>query len=286
MRLPLFLLLAVLFLAGCQPGGDDSNLLPSGFSYTVHKDEPGETAQPGERAYFHYNLRIDDSLANTSFTETIPVSVQIPDTSTLGRELQPIEEALMLMSPGDSLTFSMPMDSIPNPPADFQGADNLHYDLVLLETKTKEQLQAEADDIGAFVQETLDKYNAGELENLQETGTGFKYVVHEEGSGPTPDSTDIVLANYYGALVDDGTMFDNSFRRGAPFNFPLKMGQVIQGWDEGFSYLQEGAKATFFIPAPLGYGENGSPPAIPGGAELVFYVELVSVIENPNLPSR
>jgi len=285
MRLLMFFFLAVLLVTGCQSEGGDSKMLPSGFSYVVHKDEPGQTAQPGERAYFHYNLRIDDSLATTSFTEPIPVSIEIPDTSTLGRELQPLEEALMLMSVGDSLTFSMPMDSIPNAPADFEGAENLNYDLVLVETKTKEQLQSEVDDIGAFVRETIDQYNAGELDDLQETESGFKYVIHEAGTGPTPDSTDIVLANYYGALVEDGTMFDNSFQRGAPFNFPLKMGQVIQGWDEGFSYLKEGAKATFFIPAPLGYGAQGSPPVIPGGAELVFYVELVGVIDNPNMPS-
>ena len=52
---------------------------------------------------------------------------------------------------------------------------------------------------------------------------------------------------------------------------------VIAGWDEGFGLLNPGTKATLFIPSDLGYGERGSPPVIPAGADLIFYVELESV---------
>ena len=81
-----------------------------------------------------------------------------------------------------------------------------------------------------------------------------------------------VSVNYYGALTD-GTVFDNSFERGAPLVFPVGVGQVISGWDEGLMLLNEGSKATFFIPANLGYGENAT-GSIPANSELIFYVEL------------
>ncbi|MFM9951914.1 MAG: FKBP-type peptidyl-prolyl cis-trans isomerase, partial [Saprospiraceae bacterium] len=73
----------------------------------------------------------------------------------------------------------------------------------------------------------------------------------------------------------DGKMFDSSFGRGEPIEFPLGVGQVIPGWDEGLSLLKQGGKATLFIPYQLAYGDAGSPPVIPPKAELIFYVEVV-----------
>ena len=75
-------------------------------------------------------------------------------------------------------------------------------------------------------------------------------------------------------MLKDGNIFDQSYERGQPIDFPLGVGQVIKGWDEGIGLLKPGGKATLIIPASLGYGEAGSPPVIPENAELVFYVEL------------
>ena len=85
-----------------------------------------------------------------------------------------------------------------------------------------------------------------------------------------------VEVNYFGVLAD-GTPFDNSFKRGQTFTFPLGAGRVIPGWDEGIAMLNVGSKATLFVPYELGYGEAGSPPNIPPKAELIFYVELERV---------
>jgi FKBP-type peptidyl-prolyl cis-trans isomerase len=81
--------------------------------------------------------------------------------------------------------------------------------------------------------------------------------------------------NYKGSLLN-GEVFDQSYGRG-PFDFTLGAGQVIQGWDQGIKGMKEGGKRKLTIPASLGYGENGSPPKIPGGATLVFEVELLKV---------
>ena len=70
-------------------------------------------------------------------------------------------------------------------------------------------------------------------------------------------------------------MFDSSHRRGQPASFPLN--GVIKGWTEGLQLMSPGAIYRFYIPSKLAYGENGRPPQIPGGSDLIFYVELISV---------
>ncbi|KNA19432.1 hypothetical protein SOVF_061700 [Spinacia oleracea] len=92
---------------------------------------------------------------------------------------------------------------------------------------------------------------------------------------------DKIKVHYRGQLTD-GTVFDSSFERGDPIEFQLGGGQVIKGWDQGLLGMCVGEKRKLKIPAKLGYGEQGSPPTIPGGATLVFDTELVSVNGAPS----
>ncbi|KAL0286383.1 UNVERIFIED_CONTAM: Peptidyl-prolyl cis-trans isomerase FKBP15-2 [Sesamum angustifolium] len=87
---------------------------------------------------------------------------------------------------------------------------------------------------------------------------------------------DSVKVHYRGKLTD-GTVFDSSFDRGIPFEFKLGSGQVIKGWDQGLLGMCLGEKRKLRIPPKLGYGEQGAPPTIPGGATLIFDTELVAV---------
>ena len=96
----------------------------------------------------------------------------------------------------------------------------------------------------------------------------------EDASGP-PQTGDMVTAHYTGTL-EDGTKFDSSVDRGDPFKFTLGQGQVIKCWDQGFATMKQGEKAQFKCNAANAYGERGSPPKIPGGATLLFDVELIS----------
>lgn len=94
------------------------------------------------------------------------------------------------------------------------------------------------------------------------------------GVGPKPSASSTVTVHYHGTLVD-GTVFDSSVERGEPISFPLS--NVIKGWQEGVAMMNVGSKAKLIIPSDLAYGDAGTAPAIPGGATLIFEVELISI---------
>ncbi|TXK59634.1 FKBP-type peptidyl-prolyl cis-trans isomerase [Alkalisalibacterium limincola] len=111
---------------------------------------------------------------------------------------------------------------------------------------------------------------------VQVTDSGLQYQVVRQGSGTRPTANSTVRVNYEGRLLD-GTVFDSSYERGEPAQFPLR--NVIPGWTEGLQLMQPGAEYTFWIPAELAYGERPNPGPIPPNATLVFKVELLDVVE-------
>jgi peptidyl-prolyl cis-trans isomerase A (cyclophilin A) len=121
-------------------------------------------------------------------------------------------------------------------------------------------------------QEALDKLAAG----FDQTDSGLRYKIIQKGSGAQAEKGKSVSVHYEGSL-DNGQVFDSSYRRKDPITFTLGIGQVIQGWDEGIALLKEGDKARFVIPSYLGYGERGAGGVIPANATLVFDVEMVKV---------
>ena len=115
----------------------------------------------------------------------------------------------------------------------------------------------------------------GKKPNVKTTATGLQYEVITEGKGARPKATDTVRVNYKGSLLD-GTVFDDSSQHGGPADIPLSA--VVPGWREGIGLMPVGSKYRFWIPAALGYGEQGTPGGpIPPNATLVFDVELLGV---------
>lgn len=110
-------------------------------------------------------------------------------------------------------------------------------------------------------------------EGVKTTASGLQYKITTEGTGKSPTATSTVRIHYKGTLLD-GTKFDSSYDRNEPLEIGLN--QVVPGWTEGVQLLKEGAKATFWIPSDLGYGNEDSGP-IPAGSTLIFEVELLEV---------
>ena len=121
-------------------------------------------------------------------------------------------------------------------------------------------------------QEVLDTVALG----YDETTTGLRYKILQNGEGKQATKGANVSVHYKGQLLD-GTVFDSSYKRKQPIDFPVGVGQVIAGWDEGILLLKVGDKARFVIPSNLAYGESGAGGVIPPNATLIFDVELMDV---------
>jgi FKBP-type peptidyl-prolyl cis-trans isomerase FklB len=105
--------------------------------------------------------------------------------------------------------------------------------------------------------------------------SGLQYKILKEGTGPKPTTTDTVVCNYKGTLLDN-TEFDSSYKRGQPATFPVS--GVIKGWTEALQLMPVGSKWELFVPADLAYGARGGPGGgIGPNATLVFEVELMSI---------
>jgi len=136
--------------------------------------------------------------------------------------------------------------------------------------KAKAKAKAEAVKVESkkFLEENAKK------EGVKVTESGLQYTVIKEGEGAKPKATDTVKVHYKGTLVD-GKEFDSSYKRGEPISFPLN--GVIKGWTEGLQLMPVGSTYRFFIPSELGYGDRGAGADIPGGAALIFDVELIEI---------
>ena len=104
--------------------------------------------------------------------------------------------------------------------------------------------------------------------------SGLQYEVISEGEGIKPNATDYVRVHYEGTLLD-GTVFDSSYNRGEPTEFPLN--GVIPGWTEGLQLMTEGSTYKFYIPSDLAYGSRAM-GGIPAYSTLIFVVELLAVL--------
>lgn len=106
---------------------------------------------------------------------------------------------------------------------------------------------------------------------------GFQIITTQEGQGDVCPVGAFITAHYHGTL-EDGSVFDSSVKKGRPFKCQIGVGQVIRGWDEAFTTMKRGQKATLICPYNYAYGEEGHPPVIPPMATLIFQVELIDFV--------
>lgn len=114
---------------------------------------------------------------------------------------------------------------------------------------------------------------------------GLQYIDLKVGDGTPVAKGDHITVQYTGWLASSGAKFDSSRDRGTPFDVTIGAGQVIPGWDEGLLGMRPGGKRKLIIPSALGYGTQGQGQAIPPNSDLVFDVELISVVAATPSPS-
>lgn len=142
----------------------------------------------------------------------------------------------------------------------------------LFQAKQLEAAQAEKAKGKAYAEAAAKEAGAETLPS------GLVYRTLSPGNGPSPKASDVVSVHYTGTFVD-GKEFDSSVKRGQPAEFPV--GGVIRCWSEGVQRMKVGEKAKLVCPSDIAYGDQGRGPQMPGGATLVFEVELLAIKPGP-----
>ena len=180
-----------------------------------------------------------------------------------GQVIKGWDEGFALLNVGDEATFIVPYQlaygEAGRPPA-IPAKTTLIFDVQLL---------------GVTEPVVAKPYDVKKVKMVT-TKSGLQYQVMREGTGPKPETGQIVVVHYTGFL-QDGSTFDSSVEREQPFQFPIGQGRVIKGWDEGVALMKIGGQTRFTIPPALGYGERGYGSVIPPNSTLIFDVELLNV---------
>ncbi len=259
----------------------------SGIEYKMLHDVEGTNAKEGDYVELHIRtLYNNDSLIFNSREQNGGNPVKFPLSAP--RFHGDLAEAIMMMSPGDSMIAVVTVDSLKAASQRtqpwMQPGGKIFYALTLLSAKTQAEVNKERD-ASITVQmdkddAILQKYFADNNIKAQKHSNGMYYVITKPGTGEKIKEGQKAFMNYSGRTLD-GNVFDSNldpkFNHVEPLSFPVGRSHVIRGWDEGVTLLNKGAKATFYIPSPLAYGPNSPTPAIPANSILIFDVELMDI---------
>ncbi|MEM9991262.1 MAG: FKBP-type peptidyl-prolyl cis-trans isomerase, partial [Bacteroidota bacterium] len=207
----------------------------------------------------------------------------------------PQMDAFSVMSPGDSVTLYYQVDTLKKKPKNFETCKYMYYDLVLLDVLNKSEhdrefsnrerdkviarkaVRARGPELEKLLQEKIVAYKSGELnEQITTSRTGVKYLMLEEGKGKLVKSADYIKVNYMGALLEDASVFENSFTIGDPVEILIGERKIVAGLEEFFRYTNPGTKAVVFLSPDLAYGDKSRDP-IPPNSEVAFYIEVLGV---------
>lgn len=253
----------------------------SGLYYKEIVKGAGEQIKMDDVIKVRLAYYINDSLLFTTDSLPEPAYDKVRESLFQGD----LYEGFRLMHVGDSMSFMIKADSVyrkqfhaPIIP-DFVTPDAyMRWDVTVDEAMTEEAFQQKRmDEMEAMQKKSEEEFAAYLVENgitAQPTESGLVYVCTQKGKGPKPSKNQNVKVHYTGKLFD-GTVFDSSVERGEPIEFPLGVGQVIPGWDEGIALMSKGEKGILYIPSNLAYGPRQAGDLIKPFSNLMFEVELV-----------
>lgn len=281
MRYLLFFLLLSALGQGCESlTSGFSGKTPSGYPYVLHVDKKGKNPAPGDKIQFYIRFRHKGvTVAEENMTGILPNSGQ----QDYGN---PDIEMLYLMSPGDSASVYVFGDNLKRMAIPgLEPSDTLIYDLkyisLVMRSDEVEMIREKEKEAQKRINEGLALLREGDPEGkLLDAGKGVKYLIHQEGNGMEAKPMAVFTVNYFGALQKDGKPFENTYQRKEPFVFQMGTNVVLEGWELAFSKFSKGTKATVIIPAAMGYGAQGASPYIGPNEDLIYYVEVVDLIDN------
>ncbi len=303
----------LILIQSCQQN-ENLGKLEGGMEYEFITKSGGQ--QPVDGDFIALNLVVknsNDSVITDSKEMGIPVMLR---KDSLWGTTKGFQDCFNLMAKGDSAIFKMPAKTLfvnQLPPGVDSSAtmivqagladilDETAYREMVTKWQNKQRMVqmethkatilATSKDLLTSQGNTIDEYLAKNNLTAETTETGIRCVIKEKGNGVAPEVGDQVSVAYTGKLLD-GTVFDTSDeeiakaagrhtpgRQYAPYPFQLGIGSVILGWHEGIALLNQGDKATLYIPSPFGYGAQGSGELIKPNSILVFDVELVDVVK-------
>lgn len=286
-----------------------------GLQYKIVNDEGKAKAVAGDLLAINVVVSSDrDSVLSSTYEIGLPQIVNIAPDSIPGLYPGDYNTMFKMLGEGDSAVFKLDLDTmaarINQPKPEFSDKYVVFTVKVLkhfpkgeladevLHGHVNDYFEAEIEKLKDAEEAKITQYVSKNKLETQTTSTGLQYVITEAGDGPVPAVGDSVRVNYQGRLTT-GYIFDtnikevaekqdglfNPMRQYEPIQFPVGVGQVVPGWDEGLQLLPKGTKATLIIPSALAYGDRGEMRAkIPPFAPLVFDVEIVDIIKPTAAP--
>ncbi len=272
------------------PGYEKSE---NGLYYKFLTKNGGALPQQGELLEVNISCTVNDTAPIIPANDNV---MQLMESQFAGD----IFEGLAMMHKGDSASFIVNIDSTfkklmgqPSLPEGFTSTDVMRFEIRLddfypeseyakhyaskMKKVTDERIahmKADHPEETAKAAQELADFLAKNKIVVEPTASGLNYVMTVEGNGEKPEVGQMVQVHYTGKLLD-GTVFDSSIERGEPISFPLGVGQVIPGWDEGIALMSKGEKGVLYIPYYLAYGDRQAGDKIVPYSNLMFEVELV-----------
>lgn len=298
----LFSILLVLVFSACKNVGFDKT--KSGLQYKIIKSGSGEQLESGDIVKFQYKVTFKDSVVVSTYN-MMPAYDQV---DSVGRH-HDFSEFLAKMKVGDSAVCYQLFDTLqlrPEfgvPPYMKKGDKQEVTIKVLAAFKLKNKLNVNPRDLAVEdykkeielfkVKElaVIEKYLAAKKINAQKVNNSVYVQIEQEGTGAAADSGKTVGIKYTGYNFD-GKYFDSNTdttkqtqKHGLEtFYFVSKQDGAIQGMLEGITVFKVGSKGKMYIPSLMGYGPQGSPPAIKPNENLIFDIEVVEVKDKPVAP--
>ena len=288
MRTTTTLLLAIVLLASCN----QYQKTPSGLAYKITKGGGNQTLKNGQFVKFNIEYKVPpkDSILTSSYGH-MPAYIVI-DTSRPSKHS--FLEVITKLAVGDKMEFTMSVDTL-------KKLGMIEYNNIF---HARDMIKGRVEILKAFASQpeasadlqneqklekdreikTIQDYAAKKGIKTQSTRSGALVEIQVPGDAQKADSGMQAKVMYRGSFVD-GKEFDSNMGKSGPAGQPLMVlvgsngGQnsVIPGLDEGLRLFGKGGKGRVFIPAMLGYGQNGQPPVIPAYSNLVFDVEILEV---------